>query len=234
MNIDSFTNRLNESFASSGIKTKADFAAALDISPQYLNKLMKGNAQSLPPADLVNKMSEALNVNLIWLITGIGSKDAVHNVMIGDPASDERCIPVLAYDIEFSCGGGCPQASYEQADEAPVYYKESWFYKHGVQPENVRRLRCHGDSMEPVILDGDYITVDTSAEARTHIQNNKIYAIWHDDSLFCKYLIKLLNNEGYIIRSANPAYPDQTVKGEALNYDLVIIGRVLDRSGDIS
>ena len=87
--------------------------------------------------------------------------------------------------------------------------------------------------MEPVILDGDYITVDCSEYAKTHIQNNKIYALIIDDMLYCKYLIKQLDGT-VIIRSANPTYPEDKIAMSDFANRVYIIGKVLDRSGDLS
>lgn len=226
-----FAERLSKAFVNSDIQTKSQLAELVGITPQYLHKILSGDAKQLPPADVTLKLAKALKIDYSWLITGTKLNELSDSVRPGE-ASDE-CIPIASYNISLSCGNGCYSPSFEIADESPVYFKKSWFSKHSVLPEDCRRLKAHGDSMEPVILDGDYITVDCSEYAKTHIQNNKIYALIIDDMLYCKYLIKQLDGT-VIIRSANPTYPEDKIAMSDFANRVYIIGKVLDRSGDLS
>lgn len=152
---------------------------------------------------------------------------------VTEDANHTDSYPIHSYNIEVSCGPGTFPPDYEVIDESPIYFKKSWFRKHNVAPEDCRRLRAHGDSMHPIIRDGDYITVNCSDYARSHIQNNKIYAIINDGLLCCKYLIRKLDGT-IIIKSENPAYEDERLSPELAEAKLLIVGLVLDRSGDLS
>lgn len=232
MGNEQFSARLNMAFTHSGMKTKAELAEKADMSQQYLNKLLKGRSQRLPPADVVQKLADACGVDLFWLITGQGDMNGGDGAVSRPQPDNADCVPIYSYDIALSCGPGAEQPEYEVADESPVYFKRSWFRRHGVEPELCKRLMATGDSMVPYILPGDYVIVDVSLEARTHIIDNSIYAIVKDGALCCKYLIKLLNG-GVRIRSANPEYPTEDLTREQCAERLIICGRVLERSGDL-
>lgn len=233
MGSNSLALRLQHAFDMFSKLTKKELAEKTDISMSYLNKIFKGVTLHQPPADIVYRLATALGIDYVWLITGKGDPLPSHTVRVAEQ-SDDDCTAIKAYKIMLSCGGGAYAPSYEViTDESPVYFKSSWFKEHNVNPEECRRFKAHGDSMEPIIMDGDYVTVDCSDWARTRIQNNKIYAIINDDLLCCKYIIRKFDGS-VIIRSANEIYTPEVMTEEEAASKLIIIGRVLERSGNIN
>lgn len=68
-----------------------------------------------------------------------------------------------------------------------------------------------GDSMEPLLTEGDTLLVDKSDQ---DIMDGKIYVVTLGDELRVKRIHKSLN--GLILRSENPRYPDIPVEGPDL------------------
>ena len=70
---NAFRLRLSLAIAESG-KTKAQIAREIGETSQLLNKWLNTDQQRLPSANYVVKLAEVLKVNLLWLITGEGSR----------------------------------------------------------------------------------------------------------------------------------------------------------------
>lgn len=87
-------------------------------------------------------------------------------------------------------------------------------------------FKVHGDSMEPLLWDGDTILVDCGVK---DVLDGKIYAFMIRGSMRVKILHPLLRG-GYLVQSLNPDIPDETLDDGDLDA-FFLIGRVRDRSG---
>jgi phage repressor protein C with HTH and peptisase S24 domain len=130
-------------------------------------------------------------------------------------------------EVKFSAGNG-NIAHYEIIeDSGEASYQLSWFVKEGMKPENTKRFRVKGDSMEPFLYNNDTILVNFD---EVNIVEGKLYAIRYGDELRVKYVHRLLNGS-IILRSVNPFYKDEEITPELANEHITIIGRVRDKSG---
>ena len=137
-------------------------------------------------------------------------------------------------DAPFNTNGilnpGWAEPTYDEIEDSiPATFRLSFFTSRGINPKNCRRFHVIGDSMEPIIMSNDCITVDCSPI--DHIENNQIYALYYEHSLKVKRLIKTFKS--LIIHSENPAYPDEELTLEEADQLIHIIGRVIERSGSI-
>jgi phage repressor protein C with HTH and peptisase S24 domain len=138
----------------------------------------------------------------------------------------EDAVIVPESRIEFSGGHGV--IHYELVeDEEPATYRRSWFQKHGINPNRVRRFRVVGDSMEPMLFARDTILVNLD---ETQIVDGHVYALRYGEQLRVKYVSLRLDGT-IVLRSVNPAYKDEEIPNEIANEHITIIGRVRDRSG---
>lgn len=218
---NAFRLRLSLAIAESG-KTKAQIAREIGETSQLLNKWLNTDQKHPPSAYYVVKLAEVLKVNLLWLITGEGSKTS--NLLA--PVDGSAMVEVPEYNVVFGCGE-TPEPTYEEVSgTVPALYRRDFFEKLGIKASHCKRVRVSGDSMEPLILDGDCILIDCSKVEK--IENGAIYAIAYDHELMVKRLIKEFGR--LIIKSENPAYHDVVLEAEAANH-VYIIGRVIERSG---
>lgn len=114
----------------------------------------------------------------------------------------------------------------EITSSIPAVYRRRWFQEKGINPAHCKRFKVHGDSMEPLLWDGDTILVDCGAK---EVLDGKIYAFMIRGSMRVKILHPLLRG-GYLVQSLNPDVPDETLDDGDLDA-FVLIGRVRDRSG---
>jgi repressor LexA len=84
-------------------------------------------------------------------------------------------------------------------------------------------IEVSGDSMEPTILDGEYVLVDpTSIE----ICEGKIYVITYNGETFIKMIEKHEEDEIVLLKSINQKYRDKVIKKEEFE-NVKIEGRVV-------
>ena len=104
-------------------------------------------------------------------------------------------------------------ATLETSDEVLGYYafRADWMGAEHVSERNSVLMDVRGDSMEPLLKDGDTLLLDQSD---TEILDGRIYVVTLGDELRVKRIQK--GFKGYILRSENPRYADITVEGEDL------------------
>ncbi|TWI69030.1 peptidase S24-like protein [Pseudoduganella lurida] len=154
---------------------------------------------------------------------------AVHSAVIArDPEDGVPDDVVLVPESRIKFSGGNGHINYELVDEhEPATYRRSWFQKHGINPDRVRRFRVTGDSMEPMLFARDTILVNLD---ETEVTDGRLYALRYGDQLRVKYLSRRLDGT-LVLRSVNPSYRDEEVPAELANEHITVIGRVRDRSG---
>ena len=135
-------------------------------------------------------------------------------------------VEIPEYRVE--CGAGHRDApTFEVAtDSKRAIYRREWFEERHLNPEKCKRLKVHGDSMVPILFDGDSILCDCSV---THIVSGKIYAFCFGDEVRVKRLFTKLNG-GLIVHSENPQEREEEISPEEMDL-FYLIGRVVDRSG---
>lgn len=177
-------------------------------------------------------MADACNVSMDWLISGEGNMTKPNIISLDETDTDNLpsgFVQIPEYKVCFGAGEAAEPTYEEIQDCVPAYFRSSFFTARGINPKNCRRFKVIGDSMIPLINNGDYITVDCSPI--DHIENNQIYAMVFDHSLRVKRLIKTFKN--ITIRSDNPIYQDEVLTLDEADELIHIIGKVIERSGSI-
>ena len=127
-------------------------------------------------------------------------------------------VPRLAVDA--SAGPGALGAE-EVAFDA-FRFSRKWLTEQGLEAAQLSAIRVIGDSMEPLLREGDEVLVDL----RQQTFRDGIHVVRLDDTL----LVKRVAAQGggrFALLSQNPAYPPIAVTGE----DFAVIGRVVWKSG---
>ena len=132
------------------------------------------------------------------------------------------CVELEYIKINPSCGRGT--VVLDEADVTPVRIGEEiirdlWKIPH---PSDLKLFRASGDSMEPVIEDGNILLVDTS---RRDFNNGGIFVLTINNEWFVKRLRLRVTGELDII-SDNQKYPMETLKPES-DVEISIVGRVI-------
>lgn len=229
VNAEAFAGRLRELIEKSGM-SRAELARKIDESPQLVQSWMKNDLKSLPAANRVAKLAMVLNVDVMWLITGEGSQHS-NIIPINDATQNNlynEFVSIPEYRVEFGCGA-VPEPTYDELTETlPATYRRDWFKSKGIDPKRCKRVRVHGESMSPLINDGDCVLIYENPDEP--IIDGGIYAIAYDHQLMVKRLYKTFT--GLVIKSENTDYIDEKLEGQQLE-KICILGRVIERSGSL-
>ena len=134
--------------------------------------------------------------------------------------SQREWVEVPRLTVDASAGPGAASAQ-EIAFDA-FRFSRKWLREQGLEPGQLSAIRVVGDSMEPLLREGDDLLVDT---ARRPFRDG-VYVVRLDDTL----LVKRVTSRGggqLSLLSQNMAYPPVTVSSE----DCTIVGRVVWKSG---
>jgi phage repressor protein C with HTH and peptisase S24 domain len=103
-----------------------------------------------------------------------------------------------------------------------------WFQRFQAKPENVKLMRVRGNSMEPLLYDGDRIAVHL---ADRDVVSDHVYALILDGECKVKRLFRTAGGVRVVSdNSDKDRYRDEIVPSDAADR-IYIIGRVIDRSG---
>jgi len=152
---EGFGSRLKSAMAAAGIKNQQELAAKLTVSQAAVSGWMH---DTIPQKRLLHALASLVKCSPDWLRTGAGSKAPVigSNVREESPPPNMRWVKVV---------------SWATAGAAKDYTDMETFLDERVPTqsldENAFGLIVEGDSMEPKISEGDYVTVSPNKEARS-------------------------------------------------------------------
>ena len=140
----------------------------------------------------------------------------VHLEGFEDNALDEF---TLIPKVEAMAGAG---SSLETSGETVGFYafRRDFIGQQNINHDKSVLMTVIGDSMQPLLMDGDTILVD---QADTEIKEGKIFVCTLGEELRVKRIFKSIN--GIILRSDNATYPDIFVAGHDFD-NFRIHGRV--------
>lgn len=179
-------------------------------------------------------ISKAAKVRFEWLATGLGPMAAegggfseeptVFAPAVARPAPGDDVL-ISRYDARAAAGLGHPENTGYPVEKV-LFSADFVRNKLRRRPEDLALIECCGDSMEPALLDGDELLVDTSA---TTLRHGAIYILRVGGALLAKRVQPRLDGTVAIL-SDNPRYPPEVITpSEATPLD--VVGEVLWRSG---
>lgn len=184
-------------------KNPNTFAKMVGIDPSNFQKKLKGQV-SFTSKDFIKLGKSHINVD--YLLTGEG------NLYTGEvdrgtlPISAEKAIPV--YGEEFSCGF----LSFDDTAIRPMGY---------VDFPGTRGATCWckatGDSMQPLISNGDYVCLKKLSDWNDFLVYGDIYAVeTTNDMRTIKKIERGNTNEEYTLVPVNSEYEPQPVRKDMI------------------
>jgi hypothetical protein len=138
----------------------------------------------------------------------------------------EGYVAIARFNLKFEAGSGHIQWEIDEEDE-PHAYSVRYLQQKDIRPQNARRVKIVGDSMETTLYDGDSALIDTGD---TQVRDGKIYVLRYGDGFRVKRLLKRFDGS-LVLVSDNKKYPEEIVSEEQAAQFITILGRVRDRSG---
>lgn len=217
--LDSPGGRLKWARIQAGYENAKDFAERMGINPTSYRAYE--NNQNMY-AKLAHEFADRLNVPAKWLLKG---GDLEHGVVV--EAEDQftlqakemglSLIPEL--ELGYSMGGGSVFSDYQRRGVVP--FQRDWLrgFMRGTFAD-LFVARGTGDSMQPTLLDGDLVLIDT-AQKRID-QQDRIWALSYGDLGMIKR-VRRLPGGTYRIMSDNPAVSPI----DAADEEMHVVGRVV-------
>lgn len=147
--------------------------------------------------------------------------------------SEEEFVDIPEYELCVSAGNGFENsnndAHFRVLKDAPsVRYRVDFFTSRGINSDQCKRFKVIGDSMEPLLFDGDRILVNTALI--DNLKDGAVYAVNYDGELRVKRIYKTLDGTIRLI-SDNPSYLPEDVPTSAMSEGrFFIIGKVIEKS----
>ena len=168
----------------------------------------------------LNRMVVNLGVSKEWLMEGTDlpfGKSVVRVDAENAPAVGTGATPVYDVDVTAGVASGRNELF---ANENIV----GWVNLPNMSPD-CRIVRVSGDSMAPVIMDGDFVAVREVSNPN-QIYWGQIYVVQLDDFRLVKYLRRHTDPNMVVLRSENPNYDDMDVRRSDI-HEMLLVQHVL-------
>lgn len=205
-----------------GVK-QVQFAERIGVDTSNLSKYLNAH---MPLSDsFLNRLVVNLGVSKEWLLDGtdlpfgktpvrLDANDGHVAVMSGDATT---ATPV--YDVDATAGASSGRNELFASENIV-----GWVNLPNMSP-NCRIVRVSGDSMAPVIQDGDFVAVREVSNPN-QIYWGQIYVVQLDDFRVVKYLRRHTDPNMVVLRSENPNYDDMDVLRTDI-HEMLLVQHVL-------
>lgn len=175
--------------------TQASFSARIGSDPASLSRVL--SQKTAPSEGFINRIVVNMGVSKDWLVDGSDVPFPKRNNSIADSGA-----PVYNIDVT----AGTMPLSRAFTDEHIVGYVKL----PGLNPE-LPIVRVSGDSMEPKIHSGSYISI-RNVPLDAPISWGRIYVVVLADFRLVKYVRRHENPDMVILHSANPDFDDIEIR----------------------
>lgn len=190
--------------------TVRKLASMVGKTPAYVSLIENRKRQI--SMELLESFARALGVPPAYFLQEDargGSADDIKRAIIGDLCSIvERYSDACGRDV-FRKLRRIPVISYTAAGEPTVYedmypvgYADEFLEFSDINDENAFALRIRGDSMEPVLYEGDIVVVCPSWEVK---DGRPVVVKTSDGEVTCKIYTK--TGDSVVLSALNPRYP---------------------------
>jgi phage repressor protein C with HTH and peptisase S24 domain len=164
--------------------------------------------------------AEKLGVGADWLLQGGIEPDAAPSVSSGDETvSTLGLVMIPQLEIGYSMGGGSVFNDYRHVGLVPFHREMLRFIMRG-SFNDLFAASAVGDSMQPTLLDGDIVLIDTAQKDITH--QDRIWALSYGELGMIKR-VRRLPGGTYRLMSDNGTVSDI----DAADGEMYVVGRVI-------
>ncbi|WP_427968788.1 S24 family peptidase [Altererythrobacter sp.] len=197
----------------------ASLSAMIGRNPSYLQQFVrKGSPRKLEEQDR-RKLAEFFGVSE----TELGApEENSYDSRLDATASSGGWVEVPRLDIGASAGPGALPVG-EQAFDT-FRFSARWLREQGFEGAQLSAIKVEGDSMEPLLRDGDEILVDRAPRAF----RDGVHVVRLGDTVMVKRVASAGQGR-FALLSQNMAYPPVEVAAD----EVEIIGRVVWKGGRV-
>ena len=194
-------------------ETKNAFAIYVGINPSNFNRKMRGE---IPFTDKdFAKICKATGISRDWLESGEGKM--LYSDLNETGCTEKSSDKVPFYDIDFALGY---DEMYNDTPNVPTKfisipgYEKADFW-----------CRASGDSMKPVISNGDIIALKAILDWQSFLPMNEVYAIMTTNDLrTVKVVRKGSDAEHFTLHAYNEEFEDQEIAKSSITKVFKVLG----------
>jgi phage repressor protein C with HTH and peptisase S24 domain len=200
-----------------GVK-QVQFAERIGVDTSNLSKYL--NAHMPLSESFLNRLVVNLGVSKEWLMDGTDLPFGKTPVRVdGEVAATGAGGGTPVYDVDVTAGVASGRNELFASENIV-----GWVNLPNMSP-NCRIVRVSGDSMAPVINDGDFVAVREVSNP-SQIYWGQIYVVQLDDFRLVKYLRRHTDPNMVVLRSENPNYDDMDVRRSDI-HEMLLVQHVL-------
>ena len=200
-----------------GLK-QVQFAERIGVDTSNLSKYL--NAHMPLSESFLNRMVVNLGVSKEWLMEGTDLPFGKAVVRVdGDNAQAGSAGATPVYDVDVTAGVASGRNELFASENIV-----GWVNLPNMSPD-CRIVRVSGDSMAPVIMDGDFVAVREVSNP-SQIYWGQIYVVQLDDFRLVKYIRRHTDPNMVVLRSENPNYDDMDVRRSDI-HEMLLVQHVL-------
>ena len=202
-----------------GLK-QVQFAARVGVDTSNLSKYL--NARMPLSESFLNRLVVNLGVSKDWLMEGTDlpfgkavARTAAADTASGTAGTSDTAGATPVYDVDVTAGAASGRNELFASENIV-----GWVNLPTMSPD-CRIVRVSGDSMSPVIMDGDFVAVRELSNP-SQIYWGQIYVVQLDDFRLVKYLRRHTDPNMVVLRSENPNYDDMDVRRSDIHGMLLV------------
>lgn len=199
---------------------QVQFAQRLGVDTSNMSKYL--NAHMPLSESFLNRIVVNLGVSKEWLLDGIDlpfGKTPVPASSEASPALSSAGAGTPVYDVDVTAGSASGRNELFASENIV-----GWVNLPNMS-SNCRIVRVSGDSMAPVINDGDFVAVREVSNPG-QIYWGQIYVVQLDDFRLVKYLRRHTDPNMVVLRSENPNYDDMDVRRSDI-HEMLLVQHIL-------
>ena len=198
---------------------QVQFAERIGVDTSNLSKYL--NAHMPLSESFLNRLVVNLGVSKEWLMEGTDLPFGKAPVAVdaAAAASGGAGVGTPVYDVDATAGVASGRNELFASENIV-----GWVNLPNMSP-NCRIVRVSGDSMAPVIMDGDFVAVREVSNP-LQIYWGQIYVVQLDDFRLVKYLRRHTDPNMVVLRSENPNYDDMDVRRSDI-HEMLLVQHVL-------
>lgn len=200
-----------------GLK-QVQFAERIGVDTSNLSKYL--NAHMPLSESFLNRLVVNLGVSKEWLMDGTDLPFGKTPVRVdGEVMASANGGGTPVYDVDVTAGVASGRNELFASENIV-----GWVNLPNMSP-NCRIVRVSGDSMAPVINNGDFVAVREVSNPN-QIYWGQIYVVQLDDFRLVKYLRRHSDPNMVVLRSENPNYDDMDVRRSDI-HEMLLVQHVL-------
>ncbi len=199
---------------------QVQFAQRLGVDTSNMSKYL--NAHMPLSESFLNRIVVNLGVSKEWLLDGTDlpfGKTSVPASSEASPALSSAGAGTPVYDVDVTAGSASGRNELFASENIV-----GWVNLPNMS-SNCRIVRVSGDSMAPVINDGDFVAVREVSNPG-QIYWGQIYVVQLDDFRLVKYLRRHTDPNMVVLRSENPNYDDMDVRRSDI-HEMLLVQHIL-------